>query len=85
MELSSLEGCPESFVLCTGTVPQCQSIWVYSIAGNRSKALHNTLLLLISVMFVYCLFPKQQSHLISLNFTKFTYLVNMHIYEIQYV
>lgn len=67
-ELGSLEECSEYFTLCTGNISQCQSgAPPLLVTGTK---IHNTLLLLIDIIFVYCLSPKQPNHLISFDFTK---------------
>lgn len=67
-ELGSLEECSDNFSLHTGIVSQCQSGSIPLLVTGTKP--YNTSLLLISIIFVYCLSPKQPNHLISLDFAK---------------
>lgn len=67
-ELDNLEECSEYLTLCTGIVSQCQFGSIpLPVTGTKPK---NTSLLLLSIIFVCCLSPKQPNHLISFDFTK---------------
>lgn len=86
LALSSLEFCKleegsKSFAFCTGTVPYANPFGSIPLLVTGAKS-YNTSLLLISVMFVYCLSPKQPNHLISFDFPNSIHLLYMPICEI---